>query len=49
MVYADAEAEKKTPMELFSDLYEMQNNKQMSPEQCSFMTELIEKIWEVDV
>ena len=47
-IEADVEAEKKTPMELFSDLYEMQNNKPMSSEQRSFVAELIEKIWEVD-
>ena len=47
-IEADVEAEKKTPMELFSDLYEMQNNKRMSSEQRSFVAELIEKIWEVD-
>lgn len=48
-IEADVEAEKKSPMELFSDLYEMQNNKPMSSEQSSFVAELIEKIWEVDV
>lgn len=48
-IEADVEAEKKSPMELFSDLYEIQNNKPMSSEQSSFVAELIEKIWEVDV
>ena len=40
------EVEMKSPMELFSDFYELQNNSPMSDEQKAFMEELIEKIWE---
>ena len=36
----------KTPLELFEELYELQNNQPMSDEQRRFTTELIEKIWE---
>lgn len=37
--------ESKTPIELFSEFYEKQNNQPISEEQCAFMSELIEKIW----
>ncbi|MGI6767317.1 MAG: exonuclease SbcCD subunit D [Lentihominibacter sp.] len=36
----------KSPLELFSDFYEMQNNQPMNSEQYMFMQELIEKTWE---
>ncbi len=38
--------ESKSPLELFSDFYELQNNQPMNEEQASFMKELIESIWE---
>lgn len=38
--------EKKSPLNLFGELYEKQNNAPMSQEQEIFMQELIEKIWE---
>ena len=38
--------EKKTPLELFQEFYEQQNNQQMSEEQSAFAAELIERIWE---
>lgn len=41
-----ADAERKTPLELFSDFYELQNNLPMSGEQADFMSGLIEKVWE---
>ena len=41
------DVEKKTPLELFSELYEKQNNQEMSDEQKNFVQELIESIWEV--
>ncbi len=41
-----ADAETKTPLELFSELYEKQNGAPMSEEQEAFMTDLIEKVWE---
>lgn len=40
------EVDKKSPMELFSDFYELQNNQPMSTEQYDFMQKLIEKTWE---
>lgn len=46
VILGDGEAEKKSPLELFSDFYELQNNQPMSAEQEKFMRELIEKIWE---
>lgn len=38
--------ESKSPIELFSDFFFLQNNKSMSDEQEKFMIELINKIWE---
>lgn len=36
----------KTPLEHFSEFYEMQNGQGMNDEQISFVTNLIEEIWE---
>ena len=38
--------EERTPLELFRDLYELQNNQPMSREQEDFLTALMEEIWE---
>ena len=38
--------EERTPLELFRDLYELQNNQPMSEEQETYLTGLMEKIWE---
>ena len=38
--------EKKSPLELFCELYENQNNQPMSKEQLEFSKQLIESIWE---
>lgn len=44
----DAEnVEKKTPLELFEEFYEKQNNQSMTQEQKKLTEELIESIWEV--
>ena len=44
----DAEdVEKKSPIELFGEFYEMQNNQEMTDEQREFVQNLIESIWEV--
>ena len=43
------DVKKKTPLELFGELYELQNNQQMSEVQEAFMHELIESIWEGNV
>lgn len=40
------DVQKKTPLELFGELYEQQNNQPMSDIQRSFMMELIGSIWE---
>lgn len=40
------EGRDQSPLQLFSDLYELQNNAPMSGEQAVFMTGLIEKFWE---
>lgn len=36
----------KSPLELFSDLYRLQNNQEMSRQQAAFMEKLIEEVWE---
>ena len=41
-----ADAESKSPLELFSDFYELQNNQLMTEEQAKFMQELVEHTWE---
>lgn len=38
--------ESKTPLDLFNEFYEKQNNQPMSDQQKKFVQELIEKIWE---
>jgi len=40
------DVETKTPIELFSDFYELQNNRPMSDEQKAFVEDLIEQVWE---
>ncbi len=40
------EGAERSPLQLFADFYELQNNGPMSEEQTSFMTGLIEEIWE---
>jgi len=40
--------ETRSPLDLFSEFYEIQNNQAMSPEQTELMSRLIEKIWEDD-
>lgn len=42
---AAEEAERKTPIDIFGELYEKQNNQPMSDEQRQFMLECIEDIW----
>lgn len=41
-----ADVETKSPLELFSDFYENQNNQPMNEEQTEYIQNLIEKIWE---
>ena len=40
------DVEKKSPLQLFGELYELQNNQPMSDRQADFTRELIESIWE---
>ena len=40
------DVETRSPLELFSDLYTLQNNQPMNAEQTAFMQELLEKTWE---
>ena len=39
-------AKEKTPIQLFEELYQVQNNSTMSEEQIQFITKLMEDIWE---
>lgn len=41
-----SDIENKSPIKLFDDFYELQNNQPMNDEQKAFVNELIEKIWE---
>ena len=40
-----SDVEDKTPLEIFEELYTLQNNKGMTDEQKNLVTTLIEKIW----
>ena len=40
------DVQRKSPLELFEELYKLQNNQSMSDEQRAFTLELIESIWE---
>lgn len=42
----DSEVQRKSPIELFREFYEKQNNQDMSREQNALVMELIEEIWE---
>ena len=44
-----ADVQRKQPLELFDELYQLQNNQPMSDDQRSFTRELIESIWEGNV
>ena len=46
---AAADVERKTPLELFSDFYALQNNVEMSEEQEKLVSSLISEIWEGDI
>lgn len=40
------DVERKSPMELFEELYRKQNHQEMNEEQRSFLSEMMESIWE---
>lgn len=44
-ISVNANAERESPMNLFSDFYEKQNNQAMSEEQSAFMRGLFERVW----
>ena len=46
MVDCAENVQSKTPLELFGELYELQNNQPMSAQQRAFVQEMIESIWE---
>lgn len=46
LIEGAADVQKKSPLQLFGELYEQQNNQPMSEQQQSFLQELIESIWE---
>ncbi len=43
------EMKNQSPLELFSELYQLQNNQSMTAEQQEFVQELIQKIWEEQI
>ncbi|MGN0277608.1 MAG: exonuclease SbcCD subunit D [Hominisplanchenecus sp.] len=40
--------EEKTPLQLFEELYHLQNNRNLGEEQRAYLTRLVEEIWEVE-
>ena len=42
------DVERRSPLDLFGEFYQMQNNQDMSSEQRELISQLIEKIWEDD-
>lgn len=46
VIRGEDSVENKTPFDLFSELYEKQNNQPMSEEQSEYILGLIEKVWE---
>ena len=45
VINATEKVEQKTPLELFAEFYELQNNQSMSEEQEQYMLDKIEEIW----
>ena len=46
IIEGDEEVERKSPYELFTEFYELQNNRPVSEDQSGYLRDLIEKIWE---
>ena len=46
IIDADTQAQTKSPLELFSDFYRIQNGDSMNDEQQKYSQDMIEKIWE---
>lgn len=47
IIEGDMECDRKTPLEMFEELFELQNNTEMNDEQTSTVKRLISEIWEV--
>lgn len=47
-VMSTQKLEEKSPLNLFEEFYEIQNNVPMTNEQKAFIEEMIQKVWEVD-
>lgn len=45
LVEKGADVEHKLPIELFEELYEMQNNQPMNEEQCAFVQDMMKTVW----
>lgn len=45
-ILGTCDMERKSPLELFAEFYEQQNNQPLSPEQRGYLQGLIEKVWE---
>lgn len=45
VIESSSAAEKKSPLELFGELYELQNNQEMSREQIEYLQKVMEKVW----
>ncbi len=48
LIDGPVDVQKKSPLQLFGELYEQQNNQPMSDQQQSYLLALIESIWEDD-
>ena len=44
-----ADVERKSPLELFGELYRIQNGTELSPVQTEYLSQLMEEIWEEEV
>lgn len=43
------ESEKKSPLEMFQELYRLQNNADMDEEEKNFMKDIMEEVWEEEI
>ena len=46
MITGAAAVQTKTPLELFEELYRLQNNQEMTEEQKQYVQRLVEEVWE---
>ena len=45
IIETDTDGDKKTPEQLFSDLYELQNNSELNDNQLDYIKNLVNEIW----